>query len=295
MTTENIGPVLITGGSGFLGRALTKRLLDAGEKVVTLDLRAAEDGDPRAIHLSGDIRDGEAMLRLAEDHEVRAISHLAALVIPACRDNPKLGAEVNVIGHLNMLEVARKLEIQRFLYTSSIAARSRAPFNSPVNLYGVWKRACEDSAQVSFLNHGQASIGLRPNVIYGPGREVGETAAITLAIKAAARGETYEMPFSSRMCFQYVDEVTDIMQRCLKVVPNAPVVSDLTTVVEDTDDVISEILACAPGARITRSGNIRPSPPELDNRPLVNLIGDWAGIPLSEGVRKTFEHYRAEK
>ncbi|MCI5112140.1 MAG: NAD(P)-dependent oxidoreductase [Marivita sp.] len=289
---SGIGPVLVTGGGGFLGRALTARLLDAGETVVTLDLKAAQ-GDARATHLAGDIRDSAAVTTIAETHAIRAIVHLAALVIPACRDTPALGAEVNVIGHLNMLDVARRLGIGRFLYTSSIAARPRPPHDGPHNLYGVWKRACEEASKVYFLDHGLPSVGLRPNVVYGPGREVGETAAITLAIKAAAEGHPYTMPFASRMCFQHVDEVTEIMMRCLHATPDGPVVSDLTTQVESTDDVIAAILALAPDARITPSKTLRPSPPELDNGPLLRLIGTWPGVSLAEGVRRTFDHYQA--
>lgn len=290
--TARIGPVLITGGGGFLGRALTARLLDAGESVVTLDLKAA-DGDPRATHLARDIRDTNALYKAAETHGIRAIVHLAALVIPACRENPGLGAEINVIGHLNMLEVARQMEIKRFVYTSSIAARPRPPHHSPHNLYGVWKRACEDAAKVYYLDYSIPSVGLRPNVVYGPDREVGETAAITLAIKAAARGEPYQMPFASRMCFQHVDEVTEIMQRCLAAAPAEPVVSDLTTNVESTDDVIAAIRAIVPGATITPSSIERAAPPELDNAPLRNLIGDWGRVSLSEGIGRTLAYYRS--
>lgn len=232
------------------------------------------------------------MLEFAKAHDIRAIVHLAALVIPACRNNPALGAEVNVIGHLNMLEVARQMDIWRFVYTSSIAARPRPPYESPVNLYGVWKRACEDASKIWFMDHGVPSVGLRPNVVYGPGREVGETAAITLAIKAAARGEPFNMPFSSRMCFQHVDEVTAIMQRCLATAPDHPVVSDLTAHVESTDDVIAAILKCAPDAKIMTSDILRPSPPELDNSALRDLIGDWPAVELDDGVHRTFAHYR---
>lgn len=292
MTRALIGPVLITGGGGFLGRALTRRLLDAGETVVTVDLQAAQNGDPRATHLAGDIRDGAALRSLLAQYNIRAIVHLAALVIPACRDTPVLGAEVNVIGHLNMLDLARALEVKRFLYTSSIAALPRPPHDAPVNLYGCWKRACEDAAKVWHLDHGLASVGLRPNVVYGPGREAGETAAITLAIKAAAQGKPYAMPFTSNMCFQHVDEVTEIMDRCLQVIPDGPVVSDLTTNIESTDDVIAAIRLCAPEAQITASDIRRPAPPGLDNRALRSLIGDWTTVPLQEGVRRTFAQYR---
>ncbi|MEZ5869242.1 MAG: hypothetical protein R3D46_12745 [Defluviimonas denitrificans] len=65
-------------------------------------------------------------------------------------------------------------------------------------------------------------------------------------IRAAATGESYEMPFSGEMCFQHVDEVTEIFLRCLAATPDGPVVSDLTTDVRSTADLLAAIRRLAP-------------------------------------------------
>ncbi len=287
--------VLVTGGSGFLGRALIAALRGRGQRVVSFDLTPAEGlgDDPGVRAVAGDIRDPQAVTRAVQDHGVGAIVHLAAMVIPACRERPVLGAEVNMIGHINVLEAARAAGIGPVVYTSSIAAHPRPPLYSPANLYGVYKRACEEISKVYFLDHGLTSIGLRPNVVYGPGREQGETAFVTHAMRAAAEGRRYQMPFTGAMCFQHVDEVTDIFLRCLDARPEAPVVSDLTTETNTTDEVIAAIRRAVPGADILPSDNQRLAPGGLDNSPLRALLGDWPRVDLDEGTRRTIAHFKA--
>lgn len=281
--------VLVTGGNGFLGRALALALREHGHRAVVADLSLPEAGDrlDGVSYTQADIRDLPALTRIAEEHAVDAIAHLAGLVIPVCRENPVLGAEVNVIGQINVMELARTLGISRLVYTSSLAARPRGALQSPTNLYGVYKRCGEDIAKVYFLDHGIASVGLRPNVVYGPGRDAGETAAITLAMRAAARGEAYEIPFSSTMCFQHIDEVTDIFLRCLAARPERPVVSDLTTDARSTDDVIAAIRAVVPDAQVTAAPAFRPAPEGMDNAPLQALLGKWTPVSLEDGTRRT--------
>lgn len=291
---ETFGPVLVTGGSGFLGKALCRALLDRGETVVVFDLAVPDDAiiDPAITYRTGDIRDLDTLADVAESRGIRAIVHLAALVIPACRANPVLGAEVDVVGHVNVMEVARSLGIRRLVYTSSIAAKPRGPLNSPVNLYGVYKRCCEEISKVYFLDHGVPSVGLRPNVVYGPGRVDGETAAITHVIRAAAEGQPYELPYSGEMCLQHVDEVTEIFLRCLEVIPDQPVATDLTTGVSSMDDLLTAIRAEIPDAEISANPTPRPAPSAFDNSPLKTLIGEWEAVPLEEGVRRTIRAFR---
>ncbi len=292
---DQIGPVLITGGNGFLGRALSKLLTESGESVVSLDLTPSGSLVEGVHFEAGNINDIDALTAISQKHQIRAIVHLAALVIPACKADPVLGAEVNIIGHLNMLEIARRLNVRRFVYTSSVAARPRGELESPVNLYGAYKRCCEDISKIWFLEYGIPSIGLRPNVVYGPGREQGETAAITLAIKAAAKGESYHMPFAGSMCFQYLDEVVDVIARCLRATPKAPLVSDVTDQIQSIDEVLAAINSIDPEAKIFASDNMRAAPPELDNSPLRNLLGNWPAIGLEAGVRRTYDFYSKDQ
>lgn len=300
---DRLGPVLITGASGFLGAWLAAALLERGEEVSATDRgedrRLLSDlvGSKKAASVSwtaGDIRDAALVEKAVADSGARAVVHLAALTIPPCRNDPALGVEVNVIGHVNVLEAARRHGVESLLYTSSAAAHPRGALHSPANIYGVTKRAVEDISKVYFLDYGLASVGLRPNVVYGYGRAAGETAAISEAVRAAAEGKPYAMPYASRMCFQYIGELIEVMLRCLAARPEQPVVSDITTTHETIDDVIAAIMEIAPDARIESSQTVRPAPDvALDNAPLQALIGPWRHVPLKEGVKRAFDQYRA--
>ncbi|MGK7659792.1 MULTISPECIES: NAD-dependent epimerase/dehydratase family protein [unclassified Marinovum] len=292
--SPSIGPVLVTGGAGFLGRALTAALVEQGVRVVVSDLHLPSEAQriAGAAYVQADIREAGSVLTTVRKHGIAAIVHLAALVIPSCRKNPILGAEVNMLGHLNMLEAAREAGIRRIVYTSSLAARPRGALNCPANLYGVYKAACEDISKVYLMDHGVPSIGLRPNVVYGPGRVDGETAAISLAMRAAAQGERYELPFSGHMCFQHVDEVIEIFLRCLAAENDSAVVSDLTTEVRSVEEVLEAIRSCEPRAQVSAARSERAAPDGLDNAPLRSLLGEWQEVSLQEGTKRTIEGWR---
>lgn len=294
--------VLVTGASGFLAAWTIEALAARGTVVTALDLRddrrrlALVAGGERASALpwiTGDITEPGMLERALEQSGADSILHLAALTIPACRADPVRGAEVDVIGHIRVMEAARRHGAVRVVYTSSAAAHPRGPFKAPANLYGVFKRACEDISKVYALDHGLMSVGVRPQIVYGLGRDDGETAAITKAIRAAALGEVYQVPFRGRACFQYAGEIAGVLVRCLDASPQAPVVSDITTVVESTDDLLAAIQAEVPGARVTLGPSERAAPEcTLDRSPLEQLVGPWPRVGLLDGVRATIGHFR---
>ncbi|MGI9571656.1 MAG: NAD-dependent epimerase/dehydratase family protein, partial [Desulfobulbia bacterium] len=220
--------------------------------------------------------------------------HLAALQIPECRADPLLCSKVNIFGFINVFETAKKHGISSIIYTSSIAAKPREPANAPANLYGVFKKTNEEIARLYWENDGINSLGLRPYIVYGIGRDDGETSAITKAIQAASVGKPYAMPFTTNSCFQFAGEVAEIFIQCTNASWQGSILSDLTTEVNSTDDLIEAIRKEVPGARITRSENVRISPDiDFDNRPLHRIIGDWPHTSLAEGVRETVARYRA--
>lgn len=302
MMTGRLGPVLVTGASGFLGAWLCAELLKRGETIHAFDVQDNRDllgrivGADKAASIGwtiGDITDAKAVQGVFDHSGARSVVHLAALTIPACRQNPAKGAAVNILGHINVLDAALKQGIDKILYTSSMAAHPRGALQSPANIYGVTKRADEDISKVYFLDHGIRSIGLRPNVVYGFGRVGGETAAITEAMRHAAEGRPYAMPFDGRMCFQYVGEIVEVMLRCMAAEPDRPIVSDISTQSESIADLVAAIEAAEPDARITLSDIQRPAPDiTMDDAPLRNLIGDWPRVSLGEGVRLTMDRYR---
>src|SRR5262249_20686916 len=136
------------------------------------------------------------------------VVHLAALQVPFCRADPPLGAAVNVLGTINVFEAAADAGLETpLVYASSVAAygaddepvvdgrAGETPHGRPATLYGVYKRANEDSAAVYHADRGVRSVGLRPYVVYGVGRDQGLTSTPTVAMLAAAAGEPYHISF----------------------------------------------------------------------------------------------------
>jgi UDP-glucose 4-epimerase len=206
---------LVTGGSGFIGLWMIKSLLARGIQVRVFDLTAdsplvREILGNTASNVDwqvGDVSDGEAVEKAAADCDV--LVHLAAVLTPACQENPVRGAEINLIGSLNVFEAARKHGIKSVVYMSSAGVFGPEDGTTPwpTTHYGAFKLAMEGSARAYWADHQIASVGFRPLIVYGPGREVGMTAGPSLACKAAARGEEYVIPFTGVTDFVHVDDV----------------------------------------------------------------------------------------
>jgi len=230
--------VLLTGGYGFIGAWIIRNLLQQGHAVYVFDLKE----DPRrllqimpaseasrAIFVPGNVTDLSALRRALEEHGITHIIHLAGLQVPACRSDPILGAQVNVIGTLAVFEAARlsRGQVQRVVYASSAAVygppecyppgplSEEAPL-LPSTHYGVFKACNEGNARIYFLDHGLVSIGLRPWTVYGVGRDLGMTSEPTKAIKAALLGKPWSISFGGWTDFQYVDDVAKTFILCLE-------------------------------------------------------------------------------
>src|SRR5262249_25945998 len=140
----------------------------------------------------GDVTDLAQLQGTLAEHGITHIVHLAALQVPFVRADPPLGARVNVVGTVNVFEAVRTATglPGTPAYASSIAAYAPGDgltlSGTPATLYGVFKRANEETAAVYWQDHGIASIGLRPHTVYGPGRDQGVTSAPTKAMLAAA-------------------------------------------------------------------------------------------------------------
>jgi nucleoside-diphosphate-sugar epimerase len=300
MTSSNRS-VVITGASGFLAAWILPKLVERGHLAVAVDigrdetrLRQVMRGPaPNGIVWEmADLTTESIMYRIAEQYAAGTILHLAALQIPACRANPVSGAKVNVVGHVSVLEAARSIGA-RVVYTSSVAAKPRGPANAPANLYGVFKRADEEIARLYAEDYGVASFGLRPHVVYGVGRDQGETSAVTSAMRAAALGTSYTVPWTTATCFQFADDIAEMFVRVVEAEWDGAHLADMTDVVGSTADIIDAIRASVPEADVRAVGPERLSPTSgFDVAALERVIGPRPRTPLGEGVRRTIEHFR---
>ncbi len=158
--------VLVTGGTGYLGRALVRAFTDRGHQLVIFSRHASRSGLPGTL-ADGDIRDRAALERAAAGCD--AISHSAALV-SIWRRRPEDFDDVNVGGLRNVLAVASALGTPRVLYTSSFVAIPPRGRTEPLlaNDYQRTKVAA-DRAGDEAVRAGSPLIRVYPGVVYGPG------------------------------------------------------------------------------------------------------------------------------
>jgi nucleoside-diphosphate-sugar epimerase len=303
--------LLVTGALGCLGAWVTRAALEDGAEVVgydlgddrsRLELILGDDADRVAL-VRGDITDLEALERALDDREITRVVHLAALQVPFVRENPPLGMRVNVAGTVNVFEAvaSRRDRIPGVAYASSAAVYgpsdpSPAPEHggtAPGTLYGVSKLADEGMARVYAAERGLSSIGLRPYVVYGPGRDQGMTAGPTAAMQAAARGEPYAIAFAGRAQYDYAPDVGRAFATAARAVKDGAAVYNVPGVAASVEDVVAAILAHVPGASISWSGDSLPFPAELEAVGYDEEIGPFPRTPLAVGVAATIEHFRA--
>jgi UDP-glucuronate 4-epimerase len=297
------GPILVTGAAGCIGAWIVAGLVQRGQNPVVFDLSEdrrrlrllLSDEQANAVKwLKGDLTDTAAVERAVGDSGAAAIIHLAALQVPFCKADPVLGARVNVVGHVNVFEAARKRGVKRLVYASSIAALPVEGGAYQANLYGVYKAADEGIARIYAQDWGVASVGLRPHTVYGPGRDQGLTSAPTKAMLAAAADKSYTVPFRGTLNFQYAGEVAEIFIRCAEaeVAAGHSDVYDLQGTKATVEAVVDRIRQVVPAAKISVDGASLPFPAEFDDRPLRKLIGSWPATALDQGVDRSIAMFR---
>lgn len=308
------GRFLVTGAAGCIGTWVLRNLVREGVPVTAFDLNTRyhrlplllDDQEIAKIHfIHGDISDLAAVEAALKDSRAGHIIHLAALQLPFCKADPVAGARVNVVGTVNILEAAKRLGLKNLVYASSTAVyglseeypdeplTDDAPLR-PRSHYGFYKQANEGNAAVFFRDDGLSSVGLRPYVVYGAGRDQGMTSTPTKAILAAAAGQSYKISFGGRYCFQYGDDTARAFIQAARANLHGAQVFNIGGKSVSTAEVIAAIEQAEPSARrrITFDDIPLPFPAEVDNHALVTAIGPLHFTPPADGVAETLSIFK---
>ncbi len=207
---------IVTGGTGFVASNIVRELASSSHEVVSIDVKAPDDMvrrylEPWASNVTwatADILDPDALERAVDGHDVTKIVHAAvytAIRDDIERDDSRRIVDINVAGTANMLDLARKLEVRRFLYVSSNSVYEGNDFSSPlredmavqpVRLYGISKYASELFARRYGALHGFETVSVRLSSPYGPMERVtGHRVVMSLThhwTGQAVRGETID-------------------------------------------------------------------------------------------------------
>jgi nucleoside-diphosphate-sugar epimerase len=307
--------VFITGGCGFFGTWIIKRLLDDGDSVTVFDVQRntkrwemilSPAEIERVRFVAGKIDETEAFIASVKESAPDAIIHLAGLQVPTCRENPVMGAKVNVIGTLNVFEAARALpKPPRIVYASSAAvfgpdaeygekAVGDMSTPRPSSHYGAYKLCNENSAKAYWLAYKLPSVGLRPLTVYGPGRDTGMTSFPTRAMAAAVKGQKFDIPFSGPTAYIHMREVADMFVSCARSAVSDAAVYTVGGDIFTTPAFIAEVDKILPGAAklITCSGGDLPVASKMDDAALRNAYPGLLRISLAQGIRETVDVFK---
>lgn len=305
---------MITGSMGCIGSWVLRNLVDEGVDVVATDL--STDPVRPALLLSDeeirekiaweklDVTDLDAVRSVVDRHGITHIVHLAGLQIPFCRANPSLGSAVNVVGTVNILEAARHAGVKGLSYASSLAVMAPAgeypdrpvaddvPLR-PNTLYGIYKVANEGSARIYWQDWEVGSVGLRPYVVYGVGRDQGMTSDIAKAILAAAAERPFHIRFDNEITLQHADDAARIFIACARAEHRGAAACNLRNDVIDVADFVAKLQTIAPDARITYERDTPlPFPADLDDSGLRSIIGEVPHTPLEDAIVQDMGRFR---
>lgn len=230
--------ILVTGAAGFIGSALSLRLLADGHRVVGIDnfndyydvdlkrarvARALENSSFSLYEV--DVADKSAIFEAFKLESFDRVMHLAAQAgVRYSLDNPSAYIDANMHGFLNILEACREYPVQHLVYasTSSVYGANQAmPFsehastNHPVSLYAATKKANELMAHAYAHLFNIPTTGLRFFTVYGPwGRPDMALFKFTQKILAGEPIDVYGFGEQSRD-FTYIDDVVEGIVRTL--------------------------------------------------------------------------------
>ncbi|MCU1495260.1 MAG: NAD-dependent epimerase/dehydratase [Acidimicrobiaceae bacterium] len=309
---------LVTGAAGCIGAWTVRLLLDAGVDTVASDLsedlrrfRLVSHGlaEEKVEFRTLDVSKTDDFAALVRDEGITHIVHLAGLQVPFCAANPPLGALVNVVGTVNLFEAARASDRRiGLVYASSASVfGSHSFFTSglvgdaspsyPDTHYGVYKVANESSARIYSMNHGIGSIGLRPFIVYGPGRDQGMSSDPTKAMLAAAAGVPFAIKFGGNVLLTYAADCAQAFISsaraaagsgdaiCLNVPGRRIAVARLVELIESIVPEAAGLITWDPAPLKV--------PALLESPTLAEAIGEAPNRPLADGVAETIERFRA--
>ena len=224
-------PILVTGGTGFVASNIIRTLAEQGEQIISFDINPLSDllrayikpWADRVTFIQGDLLKQDELEGVL-DHDIKRIVHAAVFTglfpnIEAGRSKDIIA--INVMGTTNLLEVARKLSVQRFLYVSSVAVYGNYQSDKilteesiplPRTLYAVTKYASELLTRRYGELHDFPTVSVRLGSPYGPMEQITSHRANQSLLKEwtgnIIRGEPIEVgDRSAKRVFSYVRDI----------------------------------------------------------------------------------------
>jgi UDP-glucose 4-epimerase len=294
--------VLVTGGSGFIGRHAVASLAAAGAQVRVVDLKPHPD--PSVDLVVGDIGDAE-VLEAAFDGGVDSVVHLAAITsVLRSVENPAGTFDTNVAGTHGVLEAARTAGVRSLVFasTNAVTGPMQAPaivetaVLKPLTPYGATKAAGEMLMSAYTASYGVRCVCLRLTNVYGPGMQAKDSIVARL-MRAIRLEREFEIYGDGRQVRDYV-HVSDVIAAVRTGLVNeewaGPIVigSGKSLSVLEVVDTVRSVTG---SALSVHHGPARPGEmPAVIVDPSRALTAGWKPrFEFAEGVRGVWEEWAA--
>ncbi len=316
---RKLDTVVVTGGAGFIGSTTCEVLLgnDVANEVVIIDNLSSGSLSNveylmnrfkgRLKLLVADVRDFSKLWELLQDLRGASVGiiHLAAMInIEEVRERPYEAIDINMGGTVNTLELARKLDAERFVLASSVAVYGEpkyVPINeehptNPINLYGLTKLFSEHLLWRYYEDYKLSVIALRYFNVYGPRMRPGPYAGVVYKfITTLLRGEQPVIYGDGEQTrdFIYVYDVAEANAKAL----NSPYVGPVNigsgeeVSINDLYRIIIKLIGkyIPPKYGPMRPGDVRRSRAYIDRA--MKVLSWSPKTSLIKGLKATIEYY----
>lgn len=306
--------VLITGGTGFIGAYVARDLVRSGRHVVTLDplpgnvidkvLSPEERQEVRV--LAGDVANFRNVAEAIHMNNVDRIIHLASLLHPASDTDPMSAIRVNVEGQATVLEAARMFGLKKVVWASSVVvfgprSAHREPVipndatHHPTSIYGATK-SFDEFLTNHYIRQWQIdAIGLRPTLVYGPGRVRGASSFVNELIIGPALGKPASVPCGDDIVdWQYVEDLASLFVKCVDVPKTTTSVFNTRFDIRSIREAGEFVRKVIPSAEITYQPGDFGIAWEADDTPLQREIGFVPRFSMERGILEVIAHARKE-
>lgn len=292
--------ILVTGGSGFIGRHVVRRLFERGYDVIVLDKQKPPNEDIKWV--KADILKLDELIKCMRGVDI--VYHLAAVADATfATENPLLTIKVNVDGTINVLEACRRSKVKRIIYASTIwvynASKEHIAYENTLlsthtkHIYTTSKLFGDLLCQDYHDHYGLDFTILRFGIPYGPG---GRFNVIPVFVKKALLGEplTIRGTGEQKRQFVYVEDLALGCVSAIKEVANNQIYNLPGPQMVSVNEIAETIKKLIPSVKVVK---VLERKGELGDKYISAVkaereLGWKATTSLDEGMRKTIEWYK---
>lgn len=292
--------IAVFGASGFVGRNLLDELTTTDHDILACDIKPIDHDAPNVEFRDVDLTDEQAVRETVS--EVDTVAHLAAHPLPASTDNPKLNAEINIVGTLNVLDAAREHDIEKVFFSSAsslVGEVAEVPvpedhLATPQSPYGVTKHAVEEYLDVYKQLYDLDYLVFRFFNVYGPYQYPDSGALVPVVLARLARDERIFVTGDGQQTrdFIYVRDITDFIVEGLEGDVKNEVVNmgrGADTAILNAIELMADVVGVEPD--IDRKPE---RPDEIDDfyadmSKCKRLFGRTPDTEFRDGLERTFE------